>query len=370
MRAHAMIFRPVLLLVLILGASSVEAAQTEPVAQPATDKKTEAAKTVLRTVAVLGYEVKWLDDPEERKETAEALTTVVADRLSSMDEVVVVERTQLDKVLAEQKLNLTGLVDPKESVKIGRLLGAQFLLLGRGFKLGERLYITTKVINVETGQFKGIIIKAPVESSLAEVVGQVCDSLAEKLPRTIKDLSPEKAPEISPAEMLKRRLGETAKVWLIAAVEEHKGPPVIDPAIRNELEHLLSGAGHTVRSLGKKSAKSVVDGDKKMRSFDPDIKADYYVLAEGFSEFGKRFSEDLVTCVTRIEIRIVDAKTGNVLAAGSKDGRATDLSELLAAKQALRKTTRQLLLEVTEQLSRGRAPKAKEKDAEEKDSKE
>lgn len=42
----------------------------------------------------------------------------------------VVEREQLEKVLAEQKLTATGMIEPKTAAKIGRLLGAQIILTG------------------------------------------------------------------------------------------------------------------------------------------------------------------------------------------------------------------------------------------------
>ena len=332
------------ILVLLLCATGL-VAQAE---KPSGDGNAATKVPRLRTVALLGYEVKWLDDPAEQKEAAEVLSAVVSDRLSATDEVVIVERVEIEKILQEQKLNLSGLVDEANRVRIGKLLGARFLLWGRGFKLGKQLYITTKIVNVETGQYKGIIVQLPTNSGLSDIITAVADEMVKKLPAKIKRLAPAEKREVSPAEMLKLRIGEAKKSWLIASAEEHKGPPIIDPAIRNELEHLLSGAEQAVKSLDKKSAKKVLDGDKKMRSFDPDVKSDYYVLAEGFSEFGKRLSGDLVVCVARVELKIVDAKTGNIVAAGSKDSRATDLSEQLAAKQALRKATRSLLLELSE----------------------
>ena len=312
-----------------------------PVAKPA---------PVLRSVAVLGYEVKWLDDLAEQKQTGEVLSLLVSDRLSAMDELVIVERAEIDKLMAEQQLNLTGLVDEKERVKIGKLLGARFLLWGRGVKVGEQIYISSKIINVETGQFKGIIVEVPVKTPASELFAKVCDELVRKLPATIQSLARDEAPEASPIDLLKRRVGQTRKSWLLAADEEHRRSqpvPVIDPAIRNELEHLLAGVDQKVTSLEKADAKAVIDGQKKMSSFDPESKADYHIVAEGFSEFGQRLRGDLVVCTARVEIKVTDARSGAVVAAGSIDSRATDLSEQLAGKQALRKATRQLLLDLS-----------------------
>ena len=47
---------------------------------------------------------------------------------------------------------------------------------------------------------------------------------------------------------------------------------------------------------------------------------------------------------------IIDARSGAVLAAGSTEGRATDLGEMLAAKQSLRQAARHLLLDLVKKL--------------------
>ncbi|MBI4348451.1 MAG: hypothetical protein HY553_16530 [Elusimicrobia bacterium] len=64
--------------------------------------------------------------PRDGALAADALETAVvaAGRLG------VVDRRTLAKTLEEQKLQLTGLVDPRQAVRIGRLLGADAVLTG------------------------------------------------------------------------------------------------------------------------------------------------------------------------------------------------------------------------------------------------
>jgi hypothetical protein len=151
--------------------------------------------------------------------------------------------------------------------------------------------------------------------------------------------------------LLKARFGNQTFSWLIAAHEEHRGPRIIDPAVQTELEHLLTDAGQKVKSLDKKTAQAVTSGEQKIDAVAREGTYDLYIVAEGFSEFGKRFNADLVACVARVEIKVIDARTGRVLASGDGEGRATDLAENLAAKQALRKASRQLFLKLSEKLS-------------------
>lgn len=64
----------------------------------------------------------------------------------------VVERDRLQSILQEQNLVATKSVDPQTAVRLGKLLGAQYMVTG-GFMSDGRgtLLVTSRVINVETG---------------------------------------------------------------------------------------------------------------------------------------------------------------------------------------------------------------------------
>jgi hypothetical protein len=66
--------------------------------------------------------------------------------------VKVVERTMLDKVLDEQKLAASGLVDPATAVRVGKLLGARGMLTGTAMDQGENLEVHVRLLNIETGE--------------------------------------------------------------------------------------------------------------------------------------------------------------------------------------------------------------------------
>src|SRR5438876_1066465 len=57
---------------------------------------------------------------------AETITT----KLHAIKSLQLVEHGQLYKVPGEQKLNLSDLVDPSQAVKMGKLLGAEQVVLG------------------------------------------------------------------------------------------------------------------------------------------------------------------------------------------------------------------------------------------------
>ncbi|MEO8193742.1 MAG: CsgG/HfaB family protein [Gemmatimonadales bacterium] len=61
---------------------------------------------------------------------ARGLTQMLTTALAGRPEFIVVERTQLDKIAAEQQLGVSGRIEPKSAASLGRLLGAQALITG------------------------------------------------------------------------------------------------------------------------------------------------------------------------------------------------------------------------------------------------
>ncbi len=85
--------------------------------------------------------------------TGSFLAEEVRAALHASDEVDLVEREQLDKVMAEQRLQLSGLCEATScSVEIGKLLGVPFVWGGSVGKLGSHYRVTLQVVNVTTAE--------------------------------------------------------------------------------------------------------------------------------------------------------------------------------------------------------------------------
>jgi TolB-like protein len=76
----------------------------------------------------------------------------------------VVERGLLRKILDEQKLGMSGVVDETTATKIGKLLGVKIIISGSVLKLQNVLEINARIIDVETAS---IIAAENVKSSAA-----------------------------------------------------------------------------------------------------------------------------------------------------------------------------------------------------------
>ena len=66
--------------------------------------------------------------------------------------VTIVERSQINKILEEQKLSLSGLISESNTVKIGEFLSAKALVTGEVTKESENYIITSHLVDVTTGK--------------------------------------------------------------------------------------------------------------------------------------------------------------------------------------------------------------------------
>jgi TolB-like protein len=64
----------------------------------------------------------------------------------------IVERAQLQAVLDELKLGHSGVVDKDTAAKVGKLLGADELVLGSYFEMMGTLRVDARLVKVETGE--------------------------------------------------------------------------------------------------------------------------------------------------------------------------------------------------------------------------
>src|SRR5690242_16266176 len=72
--------------------------------------------------------------------------------MASNPSMRLVERDRIQSILQEQSLVQSKSIDPETAVKLGKLLGAQYMITG-GFMSDSKgtLLVTSRVINVETG---------------------------------------------------------------------------------------------------------------------------------------------------------------------------------------------------------------------------
>lgn len=64
----------------------------------------------------------------------------------------VIERQLLNKIIAEQKLSLAGMIDPNSAKKLGGVLGVDAIVSGTITDLSQSLKVNARILNSETGE--------------------------------------------------------------------------------------------------------------------------------------------------------------------------------------------------------------------------
>lgn len=112
------------------------------------------------------------------QELAVSVTDLLSTELVNTKMFEVVERMQVAKILNEQGFQQTGVTDSAAAAEVGKLLNTKRVVIGTLGKLGKKLVITIKIVDVE----KANILFAEKEMANGEedLVG-ACEELAYKL---------------------------------------------------------------------------------------------------------------------------------------------------------------------------------------------
>ncbi|MEA3475911.1 MAG: FlgO family outer membrane protein [Candidatus Cloacimonadota bacterium] len=107
------------------------------------------------------------------KYLAEELIT----RLFRTKKFEVVERQLLNKIISEQKLSITGMIDPNSAKELGRILGVDAIVSGTITDLGKSLKVNARIISAETGKVFGVagtkIVKDETVEKLMGIISTV-----------------------------------------------------------------------------------------------------------------------------------------------------------------------------------------------------
>ena len=86
------------------------------------------------------------------KDEARALTQRLTSEMIVLEEYQIVERSEMKRLLSEQKFQYSGCVDIACAVDIGKLIGAKYMVIGSVSKLGSAYSLDSRMISVETGE--------------------------------------------------------------------------------------------------------------------------------------------------------------------------------------------------------------------------
>jgi formylglycine-generating enzyme required for sulfatase activity len=90
------------------------------------------------------------------KDIVRPLTESIRRELVMSGKYEVIDRGNMNKILSEQKLQLSGCVSGQCIVEAGQILGVGKIITGSVSKVGKTYYLTLSLINIETGKIENI----------------------------------------------------------------------------------------------------------------------------------------------------------------------------------------------------------------------
>jgi TolB-like protein len=162
-------------------------------------------KTVDNYVAVFDFEVTTGD-----KGISRPLTDSTIHEFSQSNKYEVIDRGNMNKILSEQKFQMTGCVAQECRVEAGQLLGVGKIVTGSVGLLGKTYFMTLQLINVQTGK---------VELSATDECKCEIDELIGSTRRLVKKLIGDKV-EYSAATVTGSKTEKVTKAEAISKSKE------------------------------------------------------------------------------------------------------------------------------------------------------
>jgi hypothetical protein len=289
---------PVVLLTLFLGGlASAKDAPLPPV-----------------TLAVLPFQ----GSEEGLQDKAVTATELLGAGLATERGIWLVERAEIDQILGEHAMKLSGLTDPATAAQTGKLIGARVLVTGRLLPNGNNYILLAKVMSTESSRV--FIEKVPATS--LDAMEMPVAELSAKIGRLV---AKEKATFVPPVESWDDRIanlraalrGKSLPSIRLSINEQAVRQATIDPAVETEFGKIIMGLGG-----------EIVDAKQSVKP------AEIHFEGEAFSEIGARRGQ-LTAARSRVEVKVTRQSDGKVLAIDRESTVAVDISDAVAGKTAL-----------------------------------
>ena len=114
------------------------------------------------------------------EQEANILSERLTNNLIALKKYIVIERSNVDKIMKEQKFQMSGCTDTQCAVKIGELLNSNYIVIGSTSKFGSTYTIDCRIIDVETSEALSSASFSH-KGDIDELLGNGLDIIAHKL---------------------------------------------------------------------------------------------------------------------------------------------------------------------------------------------
>lgn len=133
------------------------------------------------TVAVMDFSSFMMGDGGAAVNLGKAVSAMLVTEFSAREGIRIVERAQLNDLLREQDLNLSGRIEESDAIEVGKMLGVQYVLHGQVMSIVDNLRMDIRAVDVETSEIVTVMKKSDKTSELFAVVVLLADEFGEAL---------------------------------------------------------------------------------------------------------------------------------------------------------------------------------------------
>ncbi|MBU0480833.1 MAG: CsgG/HfaB family protein [Proteobacteria bacterium] len=142
---------------------------------------TASADFVKTKVAVLDFQLQ--GEGYETKDMGSIVAEWFITALVKEGRFDVVERAMLQKILNEQKMAMSGIIDESSATQLGKILGVKVIISGSVMKLQNILEVNARIIDVETASIIAAEnVKSTASTSLQSLIVQMSEKIIKNFP--------------------------------------------------------------------------------------------------------------------------------------------------------------------------------------------
>jgi hypothetical protein len=246
------------------------------------------------------------------------VTTLVTADLTTETNLILVERSELNKALGEQAFGASGMVSSDAAAKVGQITGAKVLVAGQVIKTGnDHLIIIASIIGTETGR----LFAARVEGA-ADSLTDLTANLSRKITQTIQEQTTNLV--AAPLESNEARLERIVK--MISGTNRPSVSINITGFNRWGKHWRDTGVADELGLILMKASFPVVDENS-------DYKPDMQITGSLTWNVSKQ-KGNLNACNATLEVKITERRTGTIKTFDHQESTGTGVGQMLAIQAA------------------------------------
>lgn len=132
-------------------------------------------------VAVLDFSSFMMGEGGASVNLGKAISAMLVTEFSGREGLQVVERQEINALLDEHDLGQSGRLNEEQAIRVGQLLGVQYILLGQATSIVDQLRMDIRAVDVETSEIVTVLKRSDKTTELFAVVVDLANDFGNEL---------------------------------------------------------------------------------------------------------------------------------------------------------------------------------------------